>query len=301
MVEDNLVPVIHYVEDEDAHETRLGELLAVPAAPSHPHLVVVGGLLSVGKIFRLRDGMIIGRALGCDIVLEEEGVSRRHARIRVHADGTAHAEDLGSSNGLHYMGHRVTTAPLRDGERVRIGEASVVLLQIDDVDETLRANLLGSVTEDVETKLLLRRHFLDVVSREIAIAQRYRAKLSVVVLAVEQYKEIVDRSGGAAAAATLRRCASFIRTHTQREDVVLARYAEDCVSVLLPDTSGADARSFAELIALGIRRAPLGEPREVTLGIGVATLDDDRSAQALLERAELARLQSKLERKSQAP
>ncbi len=72
---------------------------------------------------------VIGRDPTCAIWIEAEGVSRRHARIRIPSDGAngpALIEDLDSTNGTFLRGTRVTRAePLEDGDQVRIGRATI--------------------------------------------------------------------------------------------------------------------------------------------------------------------------------
>jgi DNA-binding winged helix-turn-helix (wHTH) protein len=68
---------------------------------------------------------VLGRAPDAGIWIDAPGVSRHHARIRLHESGAA-VEDLGSKNGTYVRGHRVTEPlPLNDGDQIRIG--SVVI------------------------------------------------------------------------------------------------------------------------------------------------------------------------------
>jgi DNA-binding winged helix-turn-helix (wHTH) protein len=68
---------------------------------------------------------VIGRDPDAAIPIDSPGVSRHHARILVSA-GAATVEDLGSKNGSHVNGHRIT-APLRlsDGDVIRLGAISL--------------------------------------------------------------------------------------------------------------------------------------------------------------------------------
>jgi putative serine protease PepD len=63
----------------------------------------------------------IGRAEDCDLVLDDEKVSRHHAYIEPGANG-ATIRDLGSSNGTFVNGARLTEPqPIGDGDTIRIG------------------------------------------------------------------------------------------------------------------------------------------------------------------------------------
>ena len=71
-------------------------------------------------------GAVIGRSRGCDIVLEDPGVSRRHAEIRPADDGWM-IRDLGSTNGV-YLNRSPIDGPteLRSGDHVELGETEIV-------------------------------------------------------------------------------------------------------------------------------------------------------------------------------
>lgn len=61
---------------------------------------------------------------GCDIVLEDDKVSRKHARLIVQV-GVVEVEDLGSRNGVHINGTRVLRRVLRDGDVLLIGRTEM--------------------------------------------------------------------------------------------------------------------------------------------------------------------------------
>ena len=70
------------------------------------------------------NGLVIGRGLGCDVVLDDEKASRRHARMIV-AGGVAEIEDLGSRNGVRLNGNRVSRRMVRDGDVLVIGTSEL--------------------------------------------------------------------------------------------------------------------------------------------------------------------------------
>lgn len=68
---------------------------------------------------------VLGRDADVAVWLESPTVSRRHACIRILGD-QASIEDLGSKNGTYLRGDRlVTSAPLADGDEVRVGSVRV--------------------------------------------------------------------------------------------------------------------------------------------------------------------------------
>jgi hypothetical protein len=79
-------------------------------------------------------GLVVGRATDADLRINDPGVSRRHAEIRVQADpdGTTHVSivDLGSTNGIQVDGQRVQQATLNDGSVVRIGNTTMRLRHV---------------------------------------------------------------------------------------------------------------------------------------------------------------------------
>lgn len=68
----------------------------------------------------------IGRAPECELVLKDSRVSRRHARLHAR-DGVLVLTDLGSTNGTLVNGHRVTELVLGAGDRIQIGETSLLV------------------------------------------------------------------------------------------------------------------------------------------------------------------------------
>jgi len=68
--------------------------------------------------------VFLGRDPSCDVVIDNLGVSRRHARI-FHAGDVWTVEDLGSSNGIHFQGSRVRKQALLADDEFGIGKYTV--------------------------------------------------------------------------------------------------------------------------------------------------------------------------------
>lgn len=70
----------------------------------------------------------IGRSADCQLSLDDPLVSRRHALLTVSEAGVA-IEDLGSRNGVHINGTRISGRhPLVDGDKIGIGAQEMFLL-----------------------------------------------------------------------------------------------------------------------------------------------------------------------------
>ena len=72
--------------------------------------------------FRSAPTAKIGRSLDNDLVLPYQSISRHHATIGM-VDGAFCLQDLNSQNGCYVGGRRVSEAPLKDGDSVRLGDA----------------------------------------------------------------------------------------------------------------------------------------------------------------------------------
>ena len=69
---------------------------------------------------------VVGRGSSADLVVDDDEVSREHARISADGDGFK-VEDLGSRNGLFSGEQRVDSVRMRPGEEFRIGRTTITL------------------------------------------------------------------------------------------------------------------------------------------------------------------------------
>jgi pSer/pThr/pTyr-binding forkhead associated (FHA) protein len=74
--------------------------------------------------------IVIGRSSDLDMVLVEDMVSRKHAKI-VTDDHTVSIQDLGSTNGTFVNGEKIRKVELKDGDRILIGTSIIKLVALD--------------------------------------------------------------------------------------------------------------------------------------------------------------------------
>jgi pSer/pThr/pTyr-binding forkhead associated (FHA) protein len=74
--------------------------------------------------------IIIGRSSDLDMVLVEDMVSRKHAKITTD-DQVITIQDLGSTNGTFVNGEKVRKAELKDGDRILIGTSIIKMVYVE--------------------------------------------------------------------------------------------------------------------------------------------------------------------------
>lgn len=103
-----------------------------PAAPAQERRTRPGELVLEVNGMRhplAPPGLVIGRGSEADLRINDPGISRRHAEIRVgqSTDGTIDIVDLGSTNGITVDGHKVRHAVLGEGSRIEIGTTRMLV------------------------------------------------------------------------------------------------------------------------------------------------------------------------------
>ena len=94
-------------------------------------------------------GFVVGRAAGCNLILDDPVVSRQHARFYVE-DEYCFVEDMGSRNGIRVNGRRVTKHILRSGDEVDLGCCSLVLRVEGSPTERPRSEKLMQLLDNID-------------------------------------------------------------------------------------------------------------------------------------------------------
>jgi pSer/pThr/pTyr-binding forkhead associated (FHA) protein len=84
--------------------------------------------------------IVVGRANDLQLVLVEDMVSRRHARIFWEGE-QIQIEDLGSTNGTFVNGEKIKRAPLKEGDRILIGTNILKVITLDTPATPTQNNL----------------------------------------------------------------------------------------------------------------------------------------------------------------
>lgn len=282
------------MKDDEATQVReLKNLLGTTEEkPRSACLVVLSGS-EIGRMYRVSSLTTVGRSRSCDIILEEDGISREHARLRRDGAGTFFLEDLGSTNGTLLNGRAVPApAPVADGDKIQVGGAVILKFSFHDaLDEDFQQRLYESAVRDPLTGAFNKRYLTERMDQEFAAAERRTRPLSLVVIDLDHFKAVNDTYGHDVGDQVLRAVSEAIQGGLRREEV-FARYGGEEFVVLMRETSLADAMRGAERIRGLIEARPIvledGQSITVTASMGVASTDGawHNSAMRLFIRAD---------------
>jgi two-component system cell cycle response regulator len=260
---------------------------------------VLAGKLPLGKMFRIVDGnTLIGRSTDADVWVDDDGVSRQHARL-VADDSVVTLFDLGSRNGTFCNGERVERRVLEDGDKIQIGSETVFRFSVQDsLDEAMQRNLYESATHDGLTGIHNKRFLLETLRKEFAYATRHRQPLSLLMMDIDHFKELNDSRGHPAGDFALVQLARKLSEAIRNEDL-LARFGGEEFVLMLRECPHDRALNISERLRRMVEKMDLTfnhQAMSITVSIGVATLGDGTFSNegALLEAADKALYAAKL-------
>ncbi len=277
-------------------ECPVPALRAASAAPeparSRPAFFIVLSGPAIGKTFRLDGATVVGRGADCGICLDDEGVSREHARVEMDAQGQVWIADLDSTNGTFFLdGRRIGHQALRDGDKIRLGPETVLKLSFHDgLEEDFYRHQYDSATKDALTGIYNKRYFLDQLKGDFAHARRHGSPLSLIAFDLDHFKQINDVHGHPAGDAILRELAEIVGRALRAEDW-FARVGGEEFAIIERAADEQQVRAMAERIRRTVEAHRFtwdGRAVPVTISLGVATLwgANFRSVEALVRAAD---------------
>lgn len=122
-------------ERADARGPESAEARATRVRRVAPRYVLRGVTGSqFGRLIPIYGRLVIGRGSDCDLVLDEPGLSRRHAVLEAMPDGLF-LRDMGSANGSFVNGTRVRDTALRHGDQIVLDSIRFLVQAIDQMDQ----------------------------------------------------------------------------------------------------------------------------------------------------------------------
>jgi diguanylate cyclase (GGDEF)-like protein len=198
-------------------------------------------------------------------------------------------EDLGSTNGT-LVNDAAIGGPLKllNGDQIRVGGSILKYIEGGNVEALYHEEIYRLMITDGLTGAATRRAFLEFLERELLRAKRHERPLSLVMVDIDNFREVNETHGHLAGDHVLRGVAAVVRGEV-RGDELFARYGGDEFAVVLPETILEDAARFCERIRAKVEKQTFAWQEQVlpvTISIGGAATEADDDQAALLMRVD---------------
>jgi len=198
----------------------------------------------------------------------------------------------GSPAGFDRMEQRCVMGPIREG-----GKLAYAYVMVEDVTEIVaKERLLSELAmKDVLTSAYNRRYFDRRLAEELERCKRYGRALGLIMLDIDQFKNVNDRYGHQFGDAAL--CAAVSRwTKSLRACDLVARYGGEEFCVLLPEASPAESLALAERLRVSIASTDVSYRElcaRITVSAGVAFFREGDGPDDILRRSDEALYRAK--------
>jgi diguanylate cyclase (GGDEF)-like protein len=259
--------------DQDTAVTNVNQPVALGAQRDCLIVIYHEDKAQQGKRLELVNGSAwLGRDADSDLVLLDEGISRRHARVERSGDAWL-VMDVGSRNGTLLNAQPLSGVKrLKNGDLLKLGSVIVKYLSGSDLETSLYEEMFQLAITDNLTQLGNRRRLDDELATECGRVRRHGRSLSMLLLDIDFFKQVNDEHGHAAGDAVLFQLGQVIRSRVRQHDVA-ARIGGEEIAILMPETDLSGARMLAEELRRAIEQhvVELAERRiYVTVSVGCA-------------------------------
>ena len=259
-------------------------------------LLGVGILLSVvhGLLFWFFTGLLTRPVTELARAAERIRLGQPHRLVQV-SEGSTEVNSLAESLNALFTTLTVREKELKalnDSLERRVSERTLELVLTNDslvnqVDENKRlqeeqeqlmSNLVKIASTDFLTQTFNRRTLFQVGTEEFRYSRMHDKPLSVLMLDIDDFKQVNDAFDHAAGDEALQKVAQRCRELIRDTDTI-GRYGGEEFVIVLPDTDAPAARSVAERLRQGVtdagRTMSFSDRLHVTASIGIATATPD--------------------------
>ena len=204
-------------------------------------LTVIGGNdIDFGKHFLLeKHKTLLGRDNGNDIAINDKKVSKIHCEISIAKTSQdierVSIKDLDSTNGTYVNGEKIEQTLIHGGDKIQVGDTVLSLSYSDELEKEYHAKLFNYAVRDTHTGLYNRRFIINELENISRIARRSNRTYSIIIIDIDDFKQINDRYGHLAGDDYLKRIAALFAS-TLREQDIAGRIGGEEFLVILPET-----------------------------------------------------------------
>jgi len=260
--------------------------------PGDQHLEVVarwGTEVIMEPTFSLEDCWALRRGQLHEVVDPQAGLVCRHfihppqagylclpLTVQGETIGVLCLIDIATRKGKHQLSAKQLA--MTAGETIKLSLSNL----------KLRDELREQAIHDTLTSLFNRRYLDETLPRELHLAQRRNAPLSIVMLDIDGFKQFNDSFGHAPGDALLRDFGRVLREHLRKSDIS-CRYGGDEFVLVLPDSSIADTQERMEQIRIFLKGLQFHHvqqlPNVISLSAGIAFMPEHGTTTSELLRA----------------
>jgi diguanylate cyclase len=277
---------------------------------SYPVLLILGGCL-LGAV-QLMVGIGIGMWLRRPDSPTDPHGSQDMIQARAIAQRLQSLADEMSTSALEHRSKLDDATQALTSDEPRSGEALAELV-VDVIGDIVRANQdLQSKLETAESRLKEqaaeiethisrsltdpltglpnRREFNHRLEERMSAWNRRQEVFSLLLVDVDHFKKLNDAHGHLAGDQVLAGMGRTLRSAIRREDAV-ARYGGEEFAIVLPSTTLEQAARVADNVRTSIAKLVVnygGNQLSVTASVGLATIQANEQAEALIQRADAA-------------
>ncbi|MHC1791380.1 diguanylate cyclase [Solidesulfovibrio sp.] len=256
---------------------------------------IAGGIILLAALLGLGSVICIGRMLHAAVTSKIVALTQYASEVRDGNLGQTVAisgnDELGRLAGsLNAMTRRIRdlVENLEEKVRQRTRELAGINHELDRKNQALA---VLSLTDRL-TGLCNRRKIDQSLAAEWRRAQRFSTPFSVIMLDIDNFKDVNDIFGHAVGDAALVLLADILML-TARETDVVGRWGGEEFVVLCPETDLEAARSLAESIRREIEGTAFPGIGQVTASFGLADFEADATPAGLVKRADEALYRAK--------
>jgi two-component system, cell cycle response regulator len=190
-------------------------------------LIIIRGTPQGHRYFLTQEEMVIGRDHTADITVNDQSISRKHARLNKVPGGKIAITDLGSSNGTFLNDKRIVPGeqtPLAKEDMIKLGSSIFKFLPAGELEILFYGNLGSAAHTDPLTKIYNKGYLLEALEAEFKRAKALHTDFSVCFFDLDHFKKVNDTYGHDAGDYVLKEVTQLIRAQHLRPKDVFARY-----------------------------------------------------------------------------
>lgn len=283
--------------DEQTVITNQQEIMTESPDAQGACLITIHGE-NLGKKYDLDlHEMVIGRSDTANIRVDEENVSRHHAKI-VREGAEFYIEDLGSTNGTFVNTKKIDKMNIKEGDLILIGNTILKYISGSNIENMYHDEIYKLATLDGLTQVYNKKFLLEKLQTEFSRSKRYNRNMSFVIFDFDHFKKLNDQYGHPAGDYVLKKTASLILKNMRKEDI-FGRYGGEEFAIILPETSTDSAIRLCEKLRLLVSSVNYEFNNmviKVTISVGAASImENTKNYQDLIEKADRALYKAKRE------